>query len=161
VTRDRATDGSSSRLTGDAGTSLIEVLMAVVLVGLAGASILGGMASSVWGTDVHHKQVQIALALTSAAEHLKDPALALVPCATPTTSSYVAAVQAADRPDGWGPDTVQIVDVSYSSGTGFGATCRDTDALGHRLATQLVTLRAASPDGRAADTLVVAKGVSS
>jgi type II secretory pathway pseudopilin PulG len=152
---------TAPRADGDAGSTLIEVLMAVVLVGVAGASILGGMASSIWGTDVHHKQVQVGLALTSAAERLKDPALAAVPCADETTPSYVAAVQAGDRPDAWGTGTVHIVDVAYSSGTGFSATCRDTDALGHRLTTQLITLRAASPDGRASDTLVVAKGVAS
>ena len=157
----RPSGAPSPRLAGDAGTTLIEVLMAVVIVGLAGAAILGGMASAIWGTDVHHKQVRVHLALTSAAERLKDPALAAVACADETTPSYVAAVALGDRPDGWEPSTVRILDVRYSSGTGFTGTCRDTDPLGHRLTTQLITLRATSPDGRASESLVVAKGVAS
>ena len=149
------------RATGDAGTTLIEVLMAVVILGLAGAAILGGMASSIWGTDVHRKQVQVGLVLTEAAERLKDPALAPVPCATSSTPSYLAAARSANRPSGWGPTTVRITDVRYSDGTTFTGTCRDTDALGHRLTTQLVTVEVASPDGRASASVVVAKGVPS
>ncbi len=155
------TPSPAPRGTGDAGTTLIEVLMAVVIVGLAGAAILGGMASSIWGTDVHRKQVQVGLVLTEAAERLKDPALVPVPCAVPGTATYVAAVRAAPRPAGWGTGTVTITDVRYSDGTTFTGTCRDTDPLGHRLTTQLITVKATSPDGRATNTVVVAKGVTS
>jgi type II secretory pathway pseudopilin PulG len=156
---DRRRGPGPERAAGDAGTTLLEVLMAIVLVSVAGLAVLTGLATSIRASDAHKKQVQVQLALVSAAERVKDPAVPRVPCATPTTPSYLAAARAADVPDGWDPaTTIRITAVRYSNGTTFSATCNDTDALRHQLIAQLVTIEVESPDGRAKGSLVVAKG---
>lgn len=150
-----------ARLSGDAGTSLIEVLMAVVILGLAGAAILAGFLASVRGSDIHRQQTQVQAALGSAVEALKDPAVVRVPCAAASDSTYLSALRSATLPSGWNPSaTVRITSIRYTDGSAFGATCHDTDALGHLLRAQMITVQVSSPDGRARQTVSVVKGTN-
>lgn len=150
---------TASRARRDDGITLLEVLISLMLLGVAGLAILTGLATAIRGGDTHSRQVRVDIALVSAAERLKDPAVPRVACATPDTPAYLAAVRSADLPAEWDPaSTVRITAVRYSDGIGFTTTCHDTDALQHRLTQQLVTISVTSPDGRAARSLVVAKG---
>lgn len=150
------------RLRGDDGTTLIEVLVSIVILGLAGASILGGLLAAVRGSDAHHKQTMVEATIVSAAERLKDPSVARAPCATPTEATYLAAVRSGFVPPGWSAaSSIQITSVRYSNGPSFGSTCYDTDALGHFLTAQLVTVQVTSPDGRARQSVSVVKGTNS
>jgi type II secretory pathway pseudopilin PulG len=150
-----------ARLSGDDGTTLLEVLMAVVILGLAGAAILGGLLATVQGTDLHRKQTHAEAALVSAVEALKDASVPSIPCAAPTAASYLAAARSATLPAGWDPaTTVRITSVQYSDGSAFGTTCYDTDALRHLLRAQLITVEVASPDGRARQSVSVVKGTN-
>jgi type II secretory pathway pseudopilin PulG len=152
---------SADRVTGDAGTSLIEVLMAVVILGLAGAAILGGFLASVRGSDLHRQQSQVESALVSAVEALKDPAVARVPCATASNASYLSAVRSATLPAGWSStSTVRITAIRYADGLAYGTTCQDTDALRHLLRSQMITVQVSSPDGRARQAVSVVKGTN-
>ena len=155
------TDHHPPRLAGDDGSSLIEVLMAVLILGIAGAAILGGLLAAVRGTDVHRQQSQVEAALVSAVEALKDPSVARIPCATASTAPYLTAVRSAALPAGWSAtSTVQITSVRYSDGSTFGATCHDTDTLRHLLRAQMVTVQVSSPDGRARQSVSVVKGTN-
>ena len=151
----------AARLSGDSGTSLIEVLMAVVILGIAGAAILSGLLASVRGSDVHRKEAQAETALVSAVEAIKDPSIARVPCAGTSTASYLAAARSATLPATWNPTTtVRITSVRYSNGATFGTTCHDTDALRHLLRAQLITVEVSSPDGRVRQSVSVVKGTN-
>ena len=155
------TDRPPPRLAGDGGSSLIEVLMAVVILGLAGAAILGGFLAAVRGSDLHHQQSQVEAAIVSAVEALKDPAIARVPCASATNPAYLSAVRSATLPSGWSPTaTVLITSIRYSDGSTFGATCHDTDTLRHLLRAQMITVRVSSPNGRAHQSVSVVKGTN-
>jgi hypothetical protein len=73
----------------------------------------------------------------------------------------VAAVRSATLPAGWSAAaTVRITSVRYSNGASFGTSCQDTDAHRHLLRAQLVTVEVASPDGRARQSVSVAKGTN-
>src|SRR5205807_937704 len=72
---------------GERGDTLVEVLVAIVIVGVAFVAILGGMATSIVGSDIHRKQSTEETALASLAEAMKDDqAVPYANCAT--TASY-------------------------------------------------------------------------
>jgi type II secretory pathway pseudopilin PulG len=161
VSGDGPAAGARPRPIAEEGSTLVEVLLALVFVSLAGVAVLTGLATGIRGGDTHQKQAAAGAAVVSAAERLKDPAVARVPCATPATASYLTAARTVDLPDGWDPaSTIRITSVRYSDGDGYTPTCHDTDVLGHRLSGQLITLEVSSPDGRARSAVAVAKGVS-
>jgi Tfp pilus assembly protein PilV len=153
-----------SRVSGDAGVTLIEILMTVVLLGLAGVALLSGMATVSLGSDIHRKQTDAEVVLASAVERLKDPDVQHIPCADRAVPAkidgYLAAARSASVPTGWDPaTTIDITSpVRYWNGADFGPTCYDTDALGHLLTLQELTVEVRSPDGRAVESVTVVRG---
>ncbi len=153
------TDAPVDRGAGDAGTTLIEVLMAVILVGTAFVALLSGFGTVAIGSNIHRQQADAEVVLTSAVERLKDPAVEHVPCADAGTTTYLDAVRSATVPTGWVPAaTITIPSVAYWDGTGFTPTCHDTPALGHVLTLQEITVEVVSPDGRATESVSIVKG---
>lgn len=153
------------RGTGDAGTTLIEILMAVILVGVAFVALLAGLSTVALGSDIHRQQADAEVVLTSAAEHLKAPEVAHVACATPATPTYLDAARSATLPPGWDPTSIEILSVRYWVGPTddpvddeFGPTCCDTDLLGHLLTLQEITLEVRSPDERAVESITIVRG---
>lgn len=57
---------------GEAGLSLIEVLVTVVILGVAFVTIIGGMTVSIAGSDIHRKQATSQTVLRNLAEYLKS-----------------------------------------------------------------------------------------
>ncbi len=142
--------GGRARVHGDAGFSLPEVLLTVVIVGIAFAAILGGMVTSIVVSDLHRKQAAADALVRSAAEALKDPAVAYVDCAGP--NAYRDALPAA--PSGF---AVQVSQVAYWDGASsdpmtFSGSCPSPDR-----GAQRITLVASSTDGRASETLEIVK----
>ena len=139
--------GGRHRLHDEQGFSLVEVLITVVIVGIAFAAILGGMVTSIVVSDVHRKQASSDALARSAAEALKDQAVAYVPCAGP--SAYASALPTA--PSGY---TVSIQSIRYwqwnldpaNQGT-FEPTCSPDRGA------ELISIVARSTDGRATETL--------
>lgn len=147
----------------DAGESLLEVLMAVAILGIASTAVLGGMVTSVLGSDIHRKQSEATAVLTSAAEVLKSRGTTWIACADTTAATsdprsaepYRTAVAAVDRPTGWGAPS--ITGIEHWDGTSFQATCYDTVAYERLLRLQRVTIQVTSPDGRGNETLSLVK----
>lgn len=54
------------------GVSLIEVLVAVVIMGVTFASILGAISTAIIGSDIDRAQVKVETELRSFAEYVKD-----------------------------------------------------------------------------------------
>jgi prepilin-type N-terminal cleavage/methylation domain-containing protein len=138
------------RIRGEAGFSLPEIILTIAIVGIAFAAILGGMATSIVVSDVHRKQATADALARSAAEAVKDQAVAYVSCAGP--NAYADALPAA--PSGY---SVSITAVAYWDGTSsnpmtFSGTCPSPDR-----GAQRITVVARSTDGRASETLEFVK----
>lgn len=130
----------------DDGFSLIEVLVAVALLGIAVAAILGGMMTSLLATDVHRKQATGETVLRSYAEATKSHAQAnYAPCATTYTPAYTA-------PAGFSATTP--VPVSYRSGATW-VNASETPLSGCTATSdvvQMLDITVASDDGRSVES---------
>lgn len=79
--------------TGDRGDSLIEILITIVIMGIAFTAILGGFGTSIKASGLHEDLADSQAAVRNAAEQLK--ASAYVPCAgVGVTPNYSATVPA-------------------------------------------------------------------
>ena len=151
-----------TRVSGDDGYTLVEVLVAIVIMGVAFVSLLGALRMSIIGSDYHKQQSQVEAVLGSAAENVK--AVAHVACAQATEPTYIAAAQAAATatPPGWAAAQVQITDIKWWDGTTFNApaagnaNCYD-DAAHHNLGLQLITITVTNPGTRATQSMSVEK----
>ncbi len=171
---------------GEAGFTLVEILISVVILGLAFTAVLGGMATSIQTSDQHRQQAQVQAVLASAVELVKSPETPRLPCGENNDATIVASYQTAARSvapaadavgidpqrPAWPGSTINVVSVTYSDGNGgFGTTCYDdaTHAVPvvggtanetRRLLTlQQVTIRVTHPGGRASQSLTFLKGV--
>jgi Tfp pilus assembly protein PilV len=159
-------------LQSQAGESLVEVLIATMLLGMAVVAIVGGVGTTILGSHVHRSQADANTLLTTAAERVKSSAFNFsnVDCTVaPATriDNYQkqargtinpTAPVALSLPAGWTSsvitvDSVLFESVDTSSGTvAFGPSCSSLHSR------QLVTLRVTSPDGRVTPKLSFVKG---
>lgn len=140
----------------EGGYSLIEVLVAIAILGIAVVTLVTALAASIVGSDRHNQQANVESVLGSAVEKVKSPAVAHVTCASPSTATYVTAAQAAATSQSWSASSVQITNVEYWDGATFGTTCYDDPAHGN-LALQRITVAVTNPGGRADQTLAFVK----
>jgi Tfp pilus assembly protein PilV len=135
----------------EAGTTLVEVLMTVAILGIGIVAVVGAMGTSIIGTDHHRKQAQAHTVLLSAVDAVKSQtANPYQPCAT--TGTY-AATSGVTLPAGWAASYVTVQSVTYwDGGTGFSASCPSPDSK-----LQLIDVRVATPDGRATESVAVVK----
>jgi type II secretory pathway pseudopilin PulG len=91
-------DGDARR---DAGETLAEVLVAVSILGIAVAALLGGIGASATGSDVHRKQAAGEVALRAYAEAVENATFNAGGCSAATTSYRAAAVAAYTAPTGY------------------------------------------------------------
>jgi type II secretory pathway component PulJ len=151
-----------ARDRSEAGETLMEVLIASALMAIVVAVLLGGMATILSTSRVHRSQADSGSVLVSAMERLKSTDVARVPCATPGTTSYVAAAQSGSLPAGWTGSPVTISSIQYESvanvnglpGVSFGTVCNDSSGL----TLQLIKIKVTSPDGRVTPSLSFIKG---
>lgn len=142
---------------GEAGETLIEVIIASSLMALVVVALIAGLGTIVLAGHVHREQTDANANLVAAAERVKSAALTRVPCAT--ASSYLATAQAASPalPSGW---AISIASVEYenfgSSGVSWDTTCHETST--NTLGLQRITLQITSADGRVNPKLSVVKG---
>lgn len=141
----------------DRGDTLIEVLLALVVIGLSVVALLGGLAASISGSATHKGLSTIDAMLRSYAEDLTDQVeLEAAPiyaeCPSWTASSYNGTAVNYTAPVGYtiGISSIQYFDraASQSSSTPWDGACTNPTGL------QLVTLSATGPN-HTAQTLEV------
>ena len=144
------------RRPGDAGESLIEVLLSIAIMGLAFVAALGGMRLGLIGSQVHRSQATAETVLLSAVEKVKSQST-YTPCAVANDAAYLPDAQSV-VPSGWAASTVSIPSVEYWNGSGFQTTgCASLEAVATILRIQLITVQVTSPEGDAVETMSFVK----
>jgi type II secretory pathway pseudopilin PulG len=129
--------------TGDEGSTLVESLVTVSILGISITAIVGGMYTSVVASDHSRKQADAAAHLASFAEAVKADVYD-DDCAAGYTGTTFAL------PAGYTKDAV-VVWYWNAATKGFDASCTTDSGL------QRVTLGIRSADGRAAADMQLAK----
>ena len=132
----------------DAGETLVEVVVTVVILGLAGVAVTAGLALSARASDMHRKE-------TTGGAYVRDFAEAIQQYVdTPATTNYQPCAAA----------NYYTSRVSFGLPSGFTATQDRALSVGPTGATstcpadpglQQVTLHIASSDGRASESLTI------
>jgi prepilin-type N-terminal cleavage/methylation domain-containing protein len=91
-----ATTGSSTPTVVDRGVSLIEVLVAVVLLGIGGAATMTALGASIRGSSTFETKIAGLAVIETVASGLSET---VEPC---TDAAYQAAARAAIPATGWG-----------------------------------------------------------
>jgi type II secretory pathway pseudopilin PulG len=145
----------------EAGETLVELVMALALMGIVVVGIVGGLATTVLSSQVHRSQADANAVLVSAMETIKSNEFdwSNVDCsktAAARQTAYETRARTTTMPTGWSSSQLTVTAMSYesvdASGVSFGSTC--TAGLNR----QLVTLQLTSPDGRVASTYSFVKG---
>lgn len=136
----------------DRGETLVEVLAAVVILGIAGVAVMAGLTLSVKASDIHRKDTTSGAYVRSFAEAIEDYV------ATPGADNYkpCAALNAYKV----GAVTSRLTDLPASyvvtqgaarsvGPTGTDAACTSDTGV------QQLTLTVGSPDGRGKETLTI------
>jgi type II secretory pathway pseudopilin PulG len=126
----------AARFRSERGESLLELLITISILGIAVVAILTGLATAIRLSGAHRDQADAEVIVAAGAESLKQ--LEYAPCA----SSYPLSHQS------W---SLTVTSVKTWDGSAFGDPCSPAATL------QLVTIRAASPDGESVETLDVVK----
>jgi type II secretory pathway pseudopilin PulG len=91
------------RGAGDAGETLLEILLAMIILGGAISALLAGLSTGVLGSVAHRNEASANSLLRSYAEAVKQSAKeGYRPC---PVSTYPIDVNAYVRPNGWDPPT--------------------------------------------------------
>ncbi|TNC29576.1 PulJ/GspJ family protein [Amycolatopsis alkalitolerans] len=130
---------------GDRGETLLELLVSVAILGLAGVALVGGLTTAVISSDAHRKAATAGATIRDYAETIE-------------TSVRVGGYQASCTPGygaGFAPPagftTPRITSVSFWNGSGFPGTCSTSGDLG----VQRLTLMVSSVDGRATERMAL------
>ena len=152
----------------DAGFSLVELIVAISLMGIATTSVLGGLWTATSASNITNDKSKVEAVLSSAADRLTG--WAYLPCpGDDANGGYLPVVQAAAGSVGWPSSTVTILGIGYWSPTGDaagswvaenglgGTECNQAVGLSTSRTLQKVTLRVTAPDGRTVRELEVVK----
>ena len=135
----------AARVTdSERGETLLELMLALAIMGIALVAVVGGLATSILMSDIHRKQA-------TAGEYVRSFAESIETTVAGTPTGYSATCSPTyggfSVPPGF---NAQVVRVTYWTGSAFSGTCPAPDK-----GMQKVSLRVWSTDGRASETLDV------
>jgi prepilin-type N-terminal cleavage/methylation domain-containing protein len=142
----------------DEGFSFIEVLLAIILIGIVVVPVLQAVTVSIKASSISRSAGQVETALVNAADRLNR---------APLTCDYSIYAQAAVQTQGWAPEQVSLVQQyfvpganvtvagTWASGSATSPACQistPTDGL-----VQRIRLTITSPDGSISRSVEVVK----
>lgn len=136
----------------DRGETLVEVLAAIVILGLAGVAVMAGLMLSVKASDIHRKETTGGSYVRSLAEAIQEYVATpgtthYVPCAGANDYRTSAVVSRLGLPAGYTATQAAAKSVGPTGAADPGCTS-DTGV-------QQLALTVSSNDGRAAEKLVI------
>jgi type II secretory pathway pseudopilin PulG len=141
---------TSRALRDERGETLIEALVAIMILGIAGVAILAGLELSVKASDIHRKETTGGAYVRSYAEAIQQYVASghYKGCAVPNEYNVAAVTnQISDLPSSFTPTQTAAKSVG-TNGVASSGCSSDTGI-------QQVTLTVKSNDGRADETLTV------
>lgn len=129
---------SAKHATGDSGYTLVELLLAVAILGIGGVAVVGAMMTSITISDLGLRQAEGQGEVRAYAEAVAGAAY--VNCAASYSAPYSA-------PIGY----TASMTVAYWNGTSFTGSCGPDRGL------QRVTLSVTATDGRGSESVAIAK----
>jgi type II secretory pathway pseudopilin PulG len=156
------------RSTERGAASLVEVLLAIAIVGIGFAGVLGGLSGAIIGTRLHQDRSEAQLLLTSAADLLRSDDITFTGC-DPSPAEYEGLLRGAfsadDLPQDWSTSDLFVTEVLLWDGEEFtDAVTEDEceaavdDADEPLLDLHLVTIEVRSPDLQTTEAIAVVKG---
>ena len=139
----------SRRARGEDGDTLVEVLVAVTILGIAFVAILAGLGAAASLSGRHRGQTNASVVVLSAADSVKNQTY--VSCPTASSSSY-SPTSGVTLPSGWSATNLTVSAIQFRNGSAWQASCPSTDQ-----SVQLVTVTATSPDGKSSQSVDVVK----
>ena len=129
------------------GETLLELLIAVAILGVVVVAVFGGFATGTMTSDAHRKQATAGAYAKDYAEAIQTAVTtATVPYTNCANTSTYASPAGFAAPSGY---VKSVVSVRYWTGSTWQATCSADIGL------QQVTVRVASADGRAAEQVAL------
>lgn len=147
-----------SRERRDRGTTLIEILISITLLGAGVAAMLTTLATTVTATTTERDHANAHAWLQSATDVLYGEQR--VDCDDPDLEDiYRAVINTTQDPEGWweasNPGAIELVSpVLFWDGDIYQGTCYDDQNVN----LQLITIRVSDPDGRIVESVEVVKG---
>ncbi|OIJ25907.1 type IV pilus modification PilV family protein [Nocardioides luteus] len=134
----------------DRGETLVEVLVAVSILGIAGVAVVTGLQMSITSSDIHRKQTTGGAYARSYAESIQDYVAAAadryVPCAG--ANAYSPATVGFTVPAGYTAEQALAKRVPPDGGAAGACSGNDTGV-------QQIEITLSASDGRAAERLTV------
>jgi type II secretory pathway pseudopilin PulG len=124
---------SSAR--SEVGETLVELILTIVILGIAVAGLVGGIFTATTTSALHRQQTEGARLVRNAAEHLKNRTVTYTSCQANGASTYNAALSAV-TPSGWTIRAASISVWNADNPATFGS-CSNSDS-----GLQLITLEA-------------------
>jgi Tfp pilus assembly protein PilV len=140
-----------NRGDGERGETLIEILVAVIILGTAVIAVIGSLIVAINMSDLHRKQATAGTVLRDSAEALDSTVESGGYTTCPLVSSYSTALATVAVPTGYSRtvDAVQVWDASNMTFTNVVASpCND-------IGVQLVRLRVSANGSPVSETLDV------
>jgi len=125
---------SRTRRAADDGVTLLEILIAMSIMGVAVVAIMAGLGTGIRTSAQHRAQATAGTLLASAAEAVKG-----FDFDDTCPATYAVTASDVTLPVGWPITTIAITGVRYWDGSAFTGTC----TAGHKL--QEVTIVVTSP----------------
>jgi len=132
--------------SGDRGETLLELVVAVAIMGVAIVAIIGGMSVGIMMSDIHRKQATAGTAARDYAE-TAEAWVAAGHYDASTTPVYTPATVHYSAPAGY---TATQVSVSCWTGAGAWQSCAS-----NQKGLEQLTVQVASNDGRASERVAV------
>lgn len=143
----------------DTGVSLIEILVAVVLLGSVVVAVMAALAATILGSTIDRDHANAHAWLQSATDLLYgtprvDCGSIAVTNKPAVLANYRAVAATTTNPEGWPAANIEVYDVQFWNGAIYQSNCYDDFGIN----LQLIKVRVRDTDGRIVKDVEVVKG---